>query len=112
MGELGKCVHQKKEEIKMLSPSEVWELVRGRRAVVPRFAEIPLANMLTALPGANPILPQRHYFAAVVDELFLASSRQWHREFDPMVLAITEFVHGGKQIALPFVIGPKLLGDN
>ena len=29
-----------------------------------------------------------------------------------MVLAITEFVYGGKHVTLPFLIGPKLLGDN
>lgn len=93
----------------MPSPAELWQLIRGRRTVVPSFAEV--RHVLPPLRGVDPILPQRHYFAVLVDELFLANSRQWHREFDPMVLAITEFVHGGKSLTLPFVVGPQLLGD-
>jgi hypothetical protein len=95
-------------------PSSIWERIRARRTRVPQFAEIPSEHVLTPIGGVAPILPQRHYFALVVDELFLANDRQWHREFDPMVLAITEFVHGSsdKLVSLPFVVGPKLLGDN
>jgi len=96
----------------MLSPSSLWESIRARHTIVPRFAEIHARNVLTPLSDVDPIIPQPHYFALVVDELFLANSRQWHREFDPVVFAITEFVHGSKQVTLPFVIGPKLLDDN
>ena len=96
----------------MPSPSAIWDLIPTRRTVVPQFAEISPRRVLTPLAGVDPILSQRHYFALGVDELFLCHSRQWHREFDPMVLAITEFVYGGKHVTLPFLIGPKLLGDN
>jgi hypothetical protein len=96
----------------MPSAAALWELIRARHTIVPAFAEIPSNQALTNLSGSSSILPHRHYFAAIIDELFLANSRQWHREFDPMVVAITEFVYGGKLVTLPFIVGPKLLGNN
>jgi hypothetical protein len=87
-------------------------VIRARNTVVPAFADVPQSHCLNGALPAGPILPGQHYFAIVVDELFLAHSREWRREIDPMVLAITEFVHGRDQVVLPFVVGPRLLGDN
>ena len=96
----------------MPSPTEIWDWIRRRQTVVPSHAEIRAPRLLDQAIGADPIIPQRHYFAVVVDEIFLSESRKWHREFDPMVFAITEFVYDGKFVTLPFVIGPRLLGKN
>jgi hypothetical protein len=96
----------------MPSEQSLWNKIRQRQAVVPAFAEIDKSRILTPLAWNHPILPMKHYFAIVVDELFLSNSREWHREYDPMVLAITEFVHAGRQVTLPFIVGPKLLGES
>lgn len=102
---------RREEDGSMSSVSAIWDKICARPAVVPTISEIRAEHVVTPLGGVSPIIPQKHYFAIVVDELFLANSRQWHQEFDPMVLAITEFIHGKEKVILPFIVGPKLLGD-
>ena len=62
-----------------------------------------------ASPGA-PFAAQQHYFQVVVNEMFLASSRQWFADYVPMAVAAVSFVYGkAEQQTVPFVIGPALL---
>jgi hypothetical protein len=91
---------------------DLWNNIRARGTSVPRFARVAEDHVLTSIRGPDPIMPNRHYFGIVVDELFIANSRRWQNEYDPMVLAVTEFTHACRGIVLPFVIGPKLLGNN
>ena len=95
----------------MISPAEIWDFIRHRPNVPRTLVEIPADHILSPFAGPTPILPEKHYFGIVVDELFLASSRRWGTEYEPMVLAITEFTHAGKPASLPFIVGPKLLGN-
>ncbi|MGO7044074.1 hypothetical protein ACCT07_36430 [Rhizobium johnstonii] len=90
----------------------LWKKIEARQTVPPRFAEILPERILSPLPGPNPIVLKKHYFAIVVEELFLAKSRKWQNEYDPMVLAVTEFSYDGGTKVLPYVIGPKLIGEN
>lgn len=96
----------------MPTVSALWESIRARKARVPQFVRVSDDRTIALAGQVRPILPQQHYFAIVVDELFLLNDRQWFREFDPVVLAVTEFVHGGRTIGLPFVVGPKLMGNS
>jgi hypothetical protein len=96
----------------MLTVAELWKTIRSTHTVLPIFSEIVPARMVDGLPGPRIILPQQHYFAIIVDELFLEHSRRWLSEYDPVVMAITEFVYGGKTVTLPFVVGPKLLNPH
>jgi hypothetical protein len=41
--------------------------------------------------------------------MFLAESRQWVSEYDPMALVVTEFSYGGERVTTPFVVGPALI---
>src|SRR6266498_3053578 len=70
----------------MPSVGEIWERIRHRPNVPRAFAEIPAGHVLMKLPGPQSILPNRHYFGIVVDELFLADARQWRKTYDPMIL--------------------------
>lgn len=54
----------------------------------------------------------QHYFRAVVSEMFLADSRAWFREYDPIVYSAVEFNYDRSQQEEPKVIGPELLGNN
>jgi hypothetical protein len=96
----------------MPTPTELWNFIRARRAVVPSFKKISSDRWLDQNSSIAPILPEKSYFAVVVDELFLENSTQWFQQVDPMVIAITEFVYDAKAVTLPFVIGPKLLGNH
>ena len=59
-------------------------------------------------PGV-PFEPDAHYFQVRVNEMFLASSRQWFARFDPMVLVVSEFIYDKSVRAVPMVVGPSLL---
>jgi hypothetical protein len=93
----------------MPSLQEIWDKIRHRKAVVPASCAIDPKRVLTPLRWTSAIVPQKHYFGIVVDELYLADSRQWYSEYDPLVLAITDFRRAGKAVTLPFVVGPELL---
>jgi hypothetical protein len=95
----------------MISAAVIWERIRHRPNVPRAYVEIPAGQVLTKLPQPNAVQPNKNYFAVIVDELFLADARQWRKTYDPMVLAITEFTHAGKDTTLPFVVGPTLLGN-
>lgn len=55
-------------------------------------------------PSASP-----HYFRVTVDGMRLAHDRVLNRTFDPLLLAVTEFVYAGKTQAVPFIVGPSLV---
>lgn len=93
----------------MIKPAELWSRIKSRTSIVPISADISTAHIFPTRADPSPILPNTHYFSIVVDELFLAKSREWWMEYDPLVLTLTEFTYGNKHVVLPFVIGPKLL---
>jgi hypothetical protein len=93
----------------MPSLQDVWDKIRYRKAVVPASCAVDPRRVLTPLHWTSAIVPQKHYFGIIIDELYLSDARQWYREYDPLVLAITEFKRDGKTITLPFVVGPELL---
>lgn len=49
------------------------------------------------------------YFSIRVNELFLKDGRSFLETYDPMLLVMTEFLHGGKKVTIPFVVGAELL---
>lgn len=62
--------------------------------------------------GANaPFEAEKHYFRAVISEMFLSNSRQWFREYSPLVYSAVEFNYGTLQQEEPKVVGPALLGQ-
>jgi len=96
----------------MLSGGDLWNRIRSRSTIVPGHAEIESSRILDKLPDPNPIIPQHHYFGIVVNELFLSEGGKWFKEYDPLILSVTEFVYGRETVTLLFVVGPKLLGNN
>ncbi|WP_456782926.1 hypothetical protein [Bradyrhizobium sp. USDA 4516] len=49
------------------------------------------------------------YFAVRVNELFLKEGRSLWDTYDPMLIAVTEFLYDGKKLSVPFVVGSDLL---
>jgi hypothetical protein len=41
--------------------------------------------------------------------MHLAENRQWFTVYDPLVVVVAEFNHGGERIVVPTVIGPNLI---
>ena len=93
----------------MPSLQEIWDKIRHMKAVVPASCIVDPRQVLAPPNSILSIIPQKHYFGIIVDELYLADARQWYSEYDPLVLAITEFKRAGEAVTLPFVVGPELL---
>jgi hypothetical protein len=58
-----------------------------------------------------PFKAKHHYFRVIVHEMFLAKSREWFVEYDPMVVAAASYIYDTKVETIPFVVGPSMLKD-
>jgi hypothetical protein len=55
--------------------------------------------------------PGDHYFAVLVNEMFLTKARQWMDVYDPMALVVSEFTYAGERRVVPFVVGPSMVQE-
>ena len=83
--------------------------VQGSATQVPTTAVIAPDHVLDEHAAAEPFRPDEHYFQVRVNEMFLATARQWFARFDPMVLVVSEFIYDKRVQAVPFVVGPTML---
>ena len=73
------------------------------------WVPIPLTHIddLGKLPPK--LVRDEHYFEVWVNEMYLAYDREWFKTFNPMVVAVTDFSYAGKDLSLPYVVGPNLI---
>jgi hypothetical protein len=89
---------------------KLWGDIQSAPAVMPSHVVIPPENTSGSAPEPTPFASRADYFEVVVDEMYLTTRRKWFVTHDPMVLAVTEFVYDDDTQAVPFVVGPALLG--
>jgi hypothetical protein len=82
---------------------------QGSATQLPTAATIAADHVLDEETPAQPFRRDEHYFQVRVNELFLATARQWFARFDPMVLVVSEFIYDKRPQAVPFVVGPSML---
>jgi hypothetical protein len=82
---------------------------QGSATQQPSRITIELDHVLGRDQTAESFRPEEHYFQVRVNEMFLATSRQWFAQFDPMVLVVSEFIYDKKVQAVPVVVGPTML---
>ena len=93
-----------------------WQNIRNllhRKATVPAQTPIPpgrvrLRDALDSRP--TEVTKDTDYFSVRINQLFLAESGSWFREYDPMVFTVCEFIYGTGTQEVPSVVGPTLLG--
>jgi hypothetical protein len=75
------------------------------------WVPIPLTHIddLNQLPPK--LIRDEHYFEVWVNEMYLAYDREWFKTYNPMVVAVTEFSYAGKDLGLPYVVGPNLISS-
>src|SRR5262245_36382597 len=83
---------------------KIWSTIRGRPAEITRSVFIPADHVLDSGVSSKRFEPRNHYFAVAINELFLAQSRQWWNEYDPMALVVSEFTYDGKRTTVPIVV--------
>lgn len=89
---------------------DIYERIRHAPAKTWAYLQIPDEHIDRACP-MGIFEPQKHYFRMVVNEMFLADSRQWITNFDPVVFAAVEFLYDKTMSEEPKVVGPRLLAN-
>ncbi len=88
--------------------TNLWNNVKSAPTFVPSYIEFPPEQ--TDAPNQLAQFNERqHYFMMSVSEMFLSYQRLWHQNFYPMVFTVCGFKYGGKEIEIPYLIGPSLL---
>jgi hypothetical protein len=87
----------------------LFDKAKQGEARLPTWVEIPAAQIDQPTLLGPTLRKDAHYFQVQVDELFLASSRQWWVQYNPLVFAHTEFIYDKATLAVPFVVGPGLV---
>lgn len=87
----------------------MWAYVKGRPAEVTRSIFIPPARIFDGGSMPKQFEPRKHYFAVVINEMFLTKARQWWSEYDPMALVVSEFTYNGERKTVPFIVGPSMI---
>lgn len=86
----------------------LWDWIKREQARPPARAFIP-RDRVRPPKDSTHIEPGKHYFQVRINELFLKDKRRWTRDYDPMVVVLSEFNYDRQTEALPFVVGPALL---
>ena len=59
--------------------------------------------------AGQPFTARQHYFQVVLNEMYLANSREWHKQYEPMVFVAASYIYDTSEQTSPFVVGPALL---
>jgi hypothetical protein len=90
---------------------EQWGRLRKGSTPVPVIEPIPPGRCLPEKSAGYPIISNKMYFSARVNQMHLVANREWWVKFDPLVVFVVEFGYGGKRIAIPKVVGPSLIPE-
>lgn len=87
----------------------VWETVR--QGQTQRWTHFPIDRVQVEGGGelGEPFQPRQHYFVVRVNEMYLAYSRQWFSQYDPMVFVVSEFAYDKKFEIVPYMVGPSMV---
>lgn len=87
----------------------LFDKVSHGASVQPTWVPIPASRVDEPARLGAALARDRQYFQVRVNEMYLANSREWWVEYDPMVFASTEFIYDKAEIAVPFIVGPSML---
>ena len=51
----------------------------------------------------------KHYFQIIINEMFLANTREWFVRYDPMAFVASSYIYNERVETLPIVVGPRML---
>lgn len=88
---------------------DLWTRISGSERYLPSYIKIPAAQTDRSEDLAGSFDADKNYFTVRVNEMFLQKEREWFTKYDPVVIAVTEFVYDEAKVTVPFVVGPHLL---
>ena len=91
--------------------SRLWERIRRDPTVVQAAFRIPAERVIGSSSADQQFHADEAYFELRLAEQFLQNRREYHQEFIPMTLLLSDFIYSGKRQSFPFVVGPSLLQE-
>lgn len=89
--------------------SALFQRARSGHVPPPVVADLPPAACAPPGVAGADIRRDRDYLTVTVHELALAQNQQWWTRYDPLVVAITELIHGGQRVCIPAIVGPETI---
>jgi hypothetical protein len=83
--------------------------LRSGKFPLPTIAALGPSQCFPEGIAGREIEKDRAYFTVEVKQLFLSEGRKWYVTYNPAVLMIVEFIHGGKKISVPTLVGPNMI---
>jgi hypothetical protein len=76
---------------------------------LPTLTRVPDENVLVDGYAPEPFDVGTHYFTVRSNMLSLQHSRDWFTTWQPMLVSVVEFRYAGREVSVPFVVGPSML---
>jgi hypothetical protein len=95
--------------------AELWNSLAGAIKSSPRqpatAIAIPRSHIDDNRDGEleSSFKKDQNYFGVVINEMYLATQRQWLATIDPVVYVVSEFTYNQQAQVVPFLLGPALL---
>jgi hypothetical protein len=89
--------------------ANIWNNIRQHSSFVPTWVTIPRERTDEADKLGKPFQANEHYFQVRINEMYLTKDREWFSKYDPMVLAVSEFIYDTNMEIVPFIVGPAML---
>lgn len=87
---------------------KLWEIIKGSESIdYPQFKIN--AHQVLGEQDTKAFVAQQHYFVIRIVRQFLKHKRDYWKNYNPITIVLSEFIHGDKVKSFPFVVGPKLL---
>lgn len=87
---------------------KLWEIIKGSESIdYPQFKIN--AHQVLGEQDTKAFVAQQHYFVIRIVRQFLKHKRDYWKNYNPVTIVLSEFIHGDKVKSFPFVVGPKLL---
>ena len=87
--------------------SNFWGTLQHSPAILPTRHAVLGDHADTA--SGQTFKRNQHYFVVRVNRIFLKYGREFWTTYAPMALVVSEFSYNGKDLAVPFFVGPSML---
>lgn len=88
----------------------LWDNLKEGRAKTRAHFVIDRAHVANGDQLGPRFKQEQHYFQVILNQMFLAHTRLWYKEYDPVAFVNTSYIYDKNQLdSLPVIVGPTML---
>lgn len=88
---------------------DLWNSAKTGRAKTRARFQINRDHVQSHEQLGPPFEKEKYYFQIIINEMFLANSREWWTYYDPMAFIVSSYIYDKKLETQPTVVGPDIL---